>query len=188
MINEIMVECEFELAEMMHDLWLNADSVACISDYHTVKSVLSSLIVISEGELELNEIDLHEDMDEEYILVLDDMGLWVYYMEVNGRYMSYDHDVVFIDNNCNSRVLASNENKECDIVFFTREDEMVQMECNADCATCEWFGAEEDEIEPKGFSLSHTDEKGTSTYSFYSSDYELVEKMRQEMSKMLSKH
>lgn len=184
MINETIIDCELELAEEMYDAFMDFDSVACISNYYKIKELLSALIIISDGEFKLNEIDLHEDMDEEYLLVLDDMGLWVYYMEVNGRYMPYDHDVVFIDNTCNSRVLAANENEECEIIFFTREDEieLSDYECNGDCATCEY--AEESDGDMKGFTFNFSNEKGNSTYSFYSSDYEMVEKMRQEMSKM----
>ena len=185
MINEITIENEFELATLMHEAWLSADSVACIADYYTTREVLSSLILISEGIFNLNEIDLHEDMDEEYLLVLDDIGLWVYYMEVNGRYMSYDHDVVFINNNCNSKVLTSNENKECDIIFFSKENEGYK--CNGDCVNCDHFENEEineesDKDDMKGFNFSFTNNNGTSTYSFYSSDYDLVEKMRKEIS------
>ena len=170
MINESVIECEFELAELMYDAWMDVESVACISDYYTIKGVLSSLIVLSEGELELNEIDLHEDMDEEYLLVLDDMGLWLYYMEVNGRYMPYDHDVVFIDNNCNSKILTANENKSCDIIFFSRKDEIEErFECNGDCAGCEYAEIEESHDDMKGFTFNFSNENGNSTYSFFSS-------------------
>ena len=187
MIKETVIECEFELAEQMYEAWMDVESVGCISDYNTIRNVLSSLIIISDGELNLNEIDLHEDMDEEYLLVLDDMGLWVYYMEVNGRYMPYDHDVVFIDNTCNSKVLTANENEGCNIVFFTDEDEVESSnyECNGDCATCEY--AEESDDDMKGFTFNFSNKNGSSTYSFYSSDYDMVEKMRQEMSKIFNK-
>ena len=178
-MNEIVVKDEFKVAEIMHDIWMEVESVACIADYYTIKNVLSSLIVLSEGELKLNEIDLHEDMDEEYLLVLDDLGLWVYYMEVNDRYMPYHHDVVLIDNDCNSKVITVNENKECHFIFFSREDE----ECCCNCNRCE----EECEENMRGFNFTHTDGKGTSSYSFYSSDYELVEKTRQELTKFLNK-
>lgn len=185
MINEIMIEDEFELACEMYDAWMGVDSVACIANYYTIKNVLSSLIVLSEGELELNEIDLHEDMDEEYILILDDMGLWVYYMEVNGRYMSYDHDVVFVDNYCNSRILSYNENPSCDFVFF--EDHEEECECNGDCVNCDCMELEEESDNMKGFTFDFSNEKGHSSYSFYSSDYEMVERMRQEMSKIFNR-
>lgn len=188
MINEIMIDSDFDLAHEIFHAWLDVDSVACIGDYYTIRNVLSYLAVISEGELDFNEIDLHEDMDEEYLLVLDSMGLWVYYMKVNNEYMLYDHDVVFVHNKCNSKVISSNRNDGCNFVFFSYDfEDEDECECNGDCANCDCMELEEESDNMKGFTFDFSNEKGHSSYSFYSSDYEMVERMRQEMSKIFNR-
>ena len=184
---DIAVESNLELADLMHDIWLHeSGDVACIADYETTRDLLSCLILSSDGSLPLNEIELHEDMDEEYLLVLDDLGLWVYYMKVNDDYMIYDHDVLFISNDCNAKVLNSNLNEECTMLFFSYGDEEDECCCCECCEECENSHIEEieDGSDVKGFSFSASDDKSTTTYSFYSTDDELVERMRSDLLKI----
>lgn len=186
----IKINSPFQLAEVMHNIWLEfADDVACIADYYTTRELLSCLIMVSNGELDLNEIELHEDMDDEYLLILDDFGLWVYYMKIDDDYMIYDNDIVLVSNSCNMKVLNSNINENCEMLFFSQEDE---EECH--CGKCDCDNTchkeedkeedKEENEEVKGFTFNVHDDNGSTSYSFYSSDLELVERMRLNLLKI----
>lgn len=179
---EIKINSPFQLAEIMHDMWLEfADNVACIADYYTIRELLSCLIMASDGELDLNEIELHEDMNDEYLLILDDFGIWVYYMKINDEYMIYDHDILFVSNDCNMKVLNSNMNENCEMLFFSQEDE---HECCCDNCDCDDTCCKKENEEIKGFTFNAHNDKGSTSYSFYSSDLELVERMRSDLLKI----
>lgn len=191
MMNNIVIESDYQLAEtmlgMLHELEL--ESVACIADYYTIRDLFGFLILASDGELEINEIDLHEDMDEEYMLIVDKLGIWIYYMRVNDRYAKYDDEVVFIRNGCSPEVLKANLRDDNHILIFTYEDELEEeFVCNKDCCdcmNCEEEIEEETEDDMYGFQFSMSDSRGTTNYSFYSTDKNMVEKMRVEMSERL---
>ena len=194
MMNDIVIRSEINLAGAMWDMFngLDVESIACIANYYTIKELLSSLILVSGGDIELNEIDLHEDMDEEYILVIDNFGVWVYYLKVNDRYALYEDDIVFIADGCDPEVLNANINNDSDIFFFSYEEGLKEeVMCNGDCCDCvnctEKLEEENADDEMQGFQFSFSNEFGTSNYSFYSTDKDIVEKMRADLSRIFKR-
>ena len=188
--------CICELAEIMDDyIWDNSfdDEYPVVSAY--VKCEEAKLLVerlIEFGNpigaiLELEDYEMSH-YDKEYVVYLSEDGVTCEKTYHKDDYYNGGGDISFVHEDCSSKMLSHIDSKviyefavgECDECY----DEDYDYDCDCDeCCGCDDANDKELDIESDddmhGFSINHSDENGTSSYSFYSTDMDLVEKMAQ---------
>ena len=121
-MNSISFNTTHEIAELMvEDLknYVETDDCSCyIGYYDEVKDLISSLIMLGEGEIDLIESNLPGDMiftsGEEIILTLDSFGIWV--QPLNN--MEYCCNSLYIDADCNSKILFKNSYEDAEVTII----------------------------------------------------------------------
>jgi hypothetical protein len=128
------------------------------------------------------EYEGHEmDYFNEYSFTLCDNIIWIEptIAERDGKEIvlrSPDMKLLYIDNDCESRILTENMKCDSNVLCFDIGDD----ECDCCSGICEDFeddsDIECDELndDTNGFSYMESDENSDHRYSFYSSDRELV--------------
>lgn len=191
--------CICELAEIMDDyIWDNSfeDEYPVVSAY--VKCEEAKLLVerlIEFGNpigaiLELEDYEMSH-YDKEYVVYLSEDGVTCERNHSKDGYYNGGGDISFVHEDCSSKLLSHIDSKviyefavgECD-ECYDEDYEDCDYDCDCDeCCGCDDTNDKELDIESDddmhGFSINHSDENGTSSYSFYSTDMDLVEKMAQ---------
>lgn len=183
--NDFYIENTCELAETMINFYEKrvCESVCCVADYDIIRNLLTDLILLSDGGFSIMQIELEDpeynNYDKEYILTLYDDEIWLEkaYFEEAGIYMMLEDTVLFIHNNCNSKIIDQAENST--IICF---DDCVDDICDC-CENCNCFKSTEEDCEDDmhGFSFRKDTDEGFVSYAFYSNDKELVAQARQEL-------
>lgn len=193
-MDKIIIEDMCDVAEMMVNEVGEGNEATFIGLYYDVSELIRELIIAAEGEIDIERIDLEPEIfdgyDKEYYVSLNkNCELWcckAYCSEI-GHYLFDETGVVFIADDCNSKILEFVDYDKIFEVGF--EDE--EPECNGDCENCQNNIPDRHEVitrvatdksgKLRGFERSwESKEDGMtfhSTYSFYSSD----EKMLQDM-------
>lgn len=145
-------------------------SISAIAFYDDMKNIVKELLSF-EG-VTIQSIEFHrEDCNgycKEYLLYLDEkLGLWVeplYSMSIN-NYLRYYSDAAYINADCNSTILKKNCNENAKIYAYeyTEDD---NSDCDSECLKFD------DSMH--GFTVSYSTENGFSSYSFHSTDKDLV--------------
>lgn len=153
--------------------------VAIIARYEEARQIIKELMCIG---YDLHSIIMHDveydGYEAEYIISLYDDELWVEPMMRESGYVTDDSPIMYVLDNCSSKVIPYCKGK---VIF---EVTVGEDDCDYDeCCGCDDANDKELDIESDddmhGFSINHSDENGTSSYSFYSTDMDLVEKMAQ---------
>ena len=126
---------------------------------------------------DLHSIVMHDveydGYEFEYIISLYDDELWVEPMMRESGYITDDSPIMYVLDNCSSKVIPYCKGKMAFEVTVGDED--------CDCDECQCACKKDVYIETDGdmhgFSVNHSDENGCSSYSFYSTDMDLVECM-----------
>ena len=122
--------------------------------------------------------------DKEYVVYLTENGVTCEKCYHINYYYNGGGDISFVHEDCSSKLLKHIDSKsiyEFSIVgeYEKNTDKEYECECNEHCDCCEYN--DELEIESDGgmhgFSVSNSDENGIRSYSFYSTDMNLVEVM-----------
>ena len=194
--------CICELAAIMDDyIWDNTfeDEYPVVSAY--VKCEEAKLLVerlIEFGNpigaiLELEDYEMSH-YDKEYVVYLSEDGVTCEKTYHKDDYYNGGGDISFVHEDCSSKLLNHIDSEfiyefavgECDECYD--EDCDYDCDCDFDCDCDECCGCDdtndkeldiESDDDMHGFSINHSDENGTSSYSFYSTDMDLVEKMAQ---------
>lgn len=182
--------CICELAAIMDDyIWDNTfeDEYPVVSAY--VKCEEAKLLVerlIEFGNpigaiLELEDYEMSH-YDKEYVVYLSEDGVTCEKIHSEDGYYNGGGDISFVHEDCSSKMLSHIDSKviyefavgECD-------DDYEDCDCDCDCDEC--YGCDEcdDSTEltedTHGFTISNSDENGYYSYSFYSTDKNLVSEM-----------
>ena len=191
--------CICELAAIMDDyIWDNSfeDEYLVVSAYvkcEEAKLLVERLIEFGNPIGAIIELEDYEmsHYDKEYVVYLSEDGVTCERNHNKDGYYNGGGDISFVHEDCSSKLLSHIDSKviyefavgECD-EYYDEDYEDCDYDCDCDeCCGCDDTNDKELDIESDGdmhgFSVNHSDENGTSSYSFYSTDMDLVEKMAQ---------
>lgn len=155
------------------------NDVAIIAKYEETRQIIKELLCIG---YDLHSIDLHDEMwenyDAEYVISLLNIDgedeIWCEPMLRESGYLTEDSPVIYVLDNCSSKVIPYCKGK---VIFEVTVDE-EECDCDECCECCE-CNHDDTEIteDTHGFTVSNSDENGYYSYSFYSTDKNLVAEM-----------
>ena len=161
------------------------DDIAIIAKYEEAKHIIKNLLCIG---YDVHSIEIHDylwdNYDAEFVISLYDNKVWCEpFLRENG-YINEESPVIYILDNCSSKVIPHCKGKIVYEVTVGKEDD----EC--DCDECECACKKDIHVEADGdmhgFSVNHSGENGWSSYSFYSTDISLVNKEFKEVKELLN--
>ena len=177
--------CICELAAIMDDyIWDNTfeDEYPVVSAY--VKCEEAKLLVerlIEFGNpigaiLELEDYEMSH-YDREYVVYLSEDGVTCEKCYHENGYYNGGGDISFVHEDCNSKLLSHIDSQTiCEFGIGSNEDE--ECDCDECCGCCECDNENTELTEDThGFTVSNSDENGYYSYSFYSTDKNLVAEM-----------
>ena len=152
--------------------------ISVYGHYDVIKSLLEDLIMsgieIKESiELESYRINYY---DKEFVLYLTDEGVSVCKCWKYNGYLYGAGDVSFVHEDCNSKLLKHIDSEyvcEFGIIGESTGEEC----CCEECCECDKESTVETDGNMHGFSVNKSDENGWNSYSFYSTNINLVEQM-----------
>lgn len=150
--------------------------IAIIAKYEEAKEIIAELVCIGYS-LESIEIDRPEwrNYYDEYLISLNFDGIWCQPMKIDNKYVTDDSTITYILDNCSSTVIPQCKGKVVFEVGVVEDDEDCD-ECCDECCECDNDDTELTE-DTHGFTVSNSDENGYYSYSFYSTDKNLVDEM-----------
>jgi len=188
-----------ELSADIMEKYAEYDSVSIVCFYEIATELIKDLLKYED--VMPNLIHLHgfesEGYEDEYLITIDEDGLWCEPLKQGDHYICYVEKAVFVHQECNSAVMSKNMCSEADYICFEYEWEVEyddevedrnEFGCNGDCASCEEYELEDDDdlettisgknvtvskdsngaIKGFGITWSDTDQFGNSYYSSYS--------------------
>lgn len=153
----------------------NFEDIAVIAKPDDVKEIFKELVCIGYDicNITYERIDW-DGYDDEYILSMNHDGIWLEkFKREDGKYLIDESTITYILDNCSSKVIPYCKGK---IVY----EVSIGDECDcAECCGCCECDDEDTEIteDTHGFTVSNSDENGYYSYSFYSTDKNLVAEM-----------
>lgn len=150
--------------------------IAIIAKYEEAKEIIAELVCIGYS-LESIEFDRPEwrSYYDEYLISLNFDGIWCQPMKVDGKYITDDSTITYILDNCSSAVIPHCKGK---VVFEVGIVDEEECDCDECCGCCECDNDDTELTEDThGFTVSNSDENGYYSYSFYSTDKNLVAEM-----------
>ena len=155
----------------------NFEDIAVIAKPNEVKEIFKELVCIGYDICNITYERIDWDFyDDEYILSMNHDGIWLEkFKSEDGKYLTDESTITYILDNCSSKVIPYCKGKTVYEVTVGEE------ECDCDCDECECTCCGDIHIETDGdmhgFSVNHSGENGWSSYSFYSTDMDLVNEM-----------
>lgn len=152
------------------------DDVSVIAKYEETRKLLSILAI--DFDIVSVEIDYPEGngYDDEYVLSINDDGLWVEPFKREGKYITDDSVVTFVLDNCSSACLP---HCEAYLLFEVAIEEMNEECEDSDCENCPYGECEchiescDEEFEDEdihGFTASCNSENGYRYVSFHTTE------------------
>ena len=179
-----------EVADTFDDICKNDDfdDIAIIAHYDDAKYIIREILCLGYdiNSIELKNPELGYD-DVPYIISVcgidSEHEVWCEPMvRDNGKYIQDESSVIYVLDNCSSEVLKHLDS-ECIIEVGIGDDECSCDECECACKKDIHVEADGD---MHGFSVNHSGENGWSSYSFYSTDMDLVNKEFKEIKELLN--
>lgn len=188
--DELVCDICDEYDAMCEELCSLEADVMIVAKYENARNIIAGLVRLGH---DIKYIELTDEMwdgyDREFYITLTDEGIFCEkgYDEDNECYLNDEPKVLYIMDDCNSKILqcistncAYSVTLEEEKWFGDFEDEYEfddEEECDGDCGNCKYNKYEDDESEEddlKGFTISGSDEHSSWSRSFYSSDKDLV--------------
>lgn len=167
------------------------NDVAIVAKYEEARQIIKELVCIG---YDLRSINLHDEMwenyDAEYVISITNIDgeneIWCEPMLREKGYLTDDSPVIYVLDNCSSKVIPYCKGK---VVFEVTVGDDEECDCNCDefdydfcagCNSCECNKGNDKEIaiekdgDMHGFSVNRSGENGWSSYSFYSTNLNLV--------------
>lgn len=136
MERSIFRDCS-ELSEFMIDRAQDGYYVVAALYYKEAKELLRELLLYEDVDTELIEIEPVENngYDKEYYIALtDDMIVNVERAYKYGRYLQTDADLLLVDSEANSKIIAELDPKKCREIYIGNNPETPFAYCNEyDC-------------------------------------------------------
>lgn len=161
------------------------NSVDVVAKYEDAKEIIRELIGIGYGIAFIDNLANPEwdGYNDAFVISLLDDEIWCEPVKRENGYIFVEADVVYIFDNCNSKIvpkIESDEVYEVEIGDFNYDD------CDGDCENCECHNdtylhtSEDEDGNTHGFTVSRSDSDSYMSYSYYSSDelsHEDIQKM-----------
>lgn len=156
------------------------NSVDVVAKYEDAKEIIRELVGIGYGIAFIDKFGDPEwdGYDDAFVISLLDDEIWCEPVKRNDEYIFVEADVVYIFDDCNSKIVPKIE-----------ADEIYEVEIgdfDYDCENCEYHDetylhtSEDEDGNIHGFTASRSDGDSYMSYSFYSSDelsHEDIQKM-----------
>lgn len=160
------------------------NSVDVIAKYEDAKEIVRKLIGIGYGIAYITELaDVEYDgYDDAFVISLLDDEIWCEPVKRDDKYIFVEADVVYIFDDCNSKIIPKIEADEVYEVEIGYEYD----NCDGDCENCPSHDetylhtSEDEDGNTHGFTASKSDGDFYMSYSYYSSDelsHEDIQKM-----------
>lgn len=160
------------------------NSVDVVAKYEDAKEIIRELVGIGYDIAFIDKFGNPEwdGYDDSFVISLLDDDIWCEPVKRDDKYIFVEADVVYIFDDCNSKIIPKIEADEVYEVEIGNEYD----DCNGDCENCNchnetYLHTSEDEDEnTHGFTASRSDGDSYMSYSFYSSDelsHEDIQKM-----------
>lgn len=161
------------------------NSVDVVAKYEDAKEIIRELIGIGYGIAFIDNLANPgwDGYNDAFVISLLDDEIWCEPVKRENGYIFVEADVVYIFDNCNSKIvpkIESDEVYEVEIGDFNYDD------CDGDCENCECHNdtylhtSEDEDGNTHGFTVSRSDSDSYMSYSYYSSDelsHEDIQKM-----------
>lgn len=154
------------------------NDIAIIAKYEDARHIIKELLCIG---YDLRNIRLHDCIaqryDKEFIISLFHDEIWCEPMFQEIDYINDESAVVYVLDDCSSKIL---EHLDSDCIFevsIGEEDEDCECDECCDCCQCDSDVPIETDGNMHGFNVSNSDEDGYRAFSFYSTDLDLVKEM-----------
>lgn len=160
------------------------NSVDVVAKYEDAKEIIRELIGIGYGIAFIDKFGNPEwdGYDDAFVISLLDDEIWCEPVKRDAGYIFVEADVVYIFDDCNSKIIPKIESDEVYEVGIGNEYD----ECDGDCENCDCHDdtylhtSEDEDGNTHGFTASRSDGDSYMSYSFYSSDelsHEDIQKM-----------
>ncbi|POO87885.1 hypothetical protein [Clostridium sp. 3-3] len=146
------------------------DCVNIVAHYDVIIDILNQLVKTTDFELSnirINDAEIDGYADEYIMSISDDGEIWCQEAKYDTGYVSVD-DVTFVHSGCNSKFVVRNRDSE--MIEFSIDDGEDFNGLQIGTTIDENGGM-------PGFTSTWSDDRGYSSYSFYSDDKDLVREM-----------
>lgn len=163
------------------------NSVDIIAKYEDAKEIIRELVGMGYSIAFATEFASPEwdNYDDAFVIGLCDDEIWCEPVKRNDGYIFVEADVVYIFDDCNSKIIPKIESDE---VYEVEIGDFNYDDCDGDCENCHAHDenylhtSEDEDGNTHGFTASRSDGDSYMSYSYYSSD-ELSHEDIQEMLK-----
>lgn len=160
------------------------NSVDIVAKYEDVKEIIRELVGIGYGIAFIDKFGNPEwdGYDDSFVISLLDGDIWCEPVKRDDKYIFVEADVVYIFDDCNSKIIPKIEADE----VYEVEIGNKYNDCDGDCEDCNCpnetylHTSEDEDVNTHGFTASRSDGDSYVSYSYYSSDelsHEDVQKM-----------
>lgn len=160
------------------------NSVDVVAKYEDVKEIIRELVGIGYNIAFINELADPEwdGYDDAFVISLLDDEIWCEPVKRDEGYIFVEADVVYIFDDCNSKIIPKIEADEVYEVGIGNEYD----DCDGDCENCPAHDetylhtSEDEDGNTHGFTASRSDGDSYMSYSYYSSNelsHEDIQKM-----------
>lgn len=138
-IKELYIDDLSEIADLMYEDALNLDdigSVTAFGYYDDIAILLKELLQYDDtsvGNIELHEETLHNYSDIFALTITNELEIWSEPMLVDGKYLGYEAEKVYIADDCTTAILKKNNNEDTPIFSFGYGVESDNCCDNCDC-------------------------------------------------------
>lgn len=161
------------------------NSVDVVAKYEDAKEIIRELIGIGYGIAFIDKFGNPEwdSYDDAFVISLLDDEIWCEPVMRDVGYIFVEADVVYIFDDCNSKIVPKIESDE---VYEVGIGDFDYDECDGDCKNCDCHDetylhtSEDEDGNTHGFTASKSDGNSYMSYSYYSSDelsHEDIQKM-----------
>lgn len=160
------------------------NSVDVVAKYEDTKEIIRELVGMGYGIAFINELadPEYDGYDDAFVISLLDDEIWCKPVKRKNGYIFVEADVVYIFDDCNSKIVPKIESDEIYEVEIGNEYD----DCDGDCENCPAHDetylhtSEDEDGNAHGFTASRSDGDSYISYSYYSSDelsHEDIQKM-----------
>lgn len=160
------------------------NSVDVVAKYEDTKEIIRELVGMGYGIVFINELanPEYDGYDDAFVISLLDDEIWCEPVKRKNGYIFVEADVVYIFDDCNSKIVPKIESDEIYEVEVGNEYD----DCDGDCENCPahvetyLHTSEDEDGNAHGFTASRSDGDSYISYSYYSSDelsHEDIQKM-----------
>lgn len=160
------------------------NSIDAVAKYEDAKEIIRELIGIGYGIAFIDKFGNPEwdGYDDAFVISLLDDEIWCEPVKRDDGYIFIEADVVYIFDDCNSKIIPKIEADEVYEVGIGNEYD----DCDGDCENCPAHDetylhtSEDEDGNTHGFTASRSDGDSYMSYSYYSSDklsHEDIQKM-----------